>query len=88
MIKNFAIVGSAKRTIHTGDEYSILSKCLQGFGMVETSIEESDGLIFINYRRYMHLVQFFNKIYPLCSDESRLAGGRDCRRKILGDFLA
>ena len=49
MIKNFAIVGSAKPTINSGNEYSILSKYLQRFGMVETSIEDSDGLIFINY---------------------------------------
>jgi hypothetical protein len=51
MIKNFAIVGSAKPTINSGNEFSELSKYLQGFGMVETSIEDSDGLIFINYNR-------------------------------------
>lgn len=51
MIKSFAIVGSAIPAIDSGAGYSVLSKYLQRCGMIETSIEDCDGLIFMNYSK-------------------------------------
>lgn len=51
MVKSFSIVGSVNQPIGYGSEYYSLSKYLQDFGMDETSIENCEGSIFINYDR-------------------------------------
>ena len=50
MFKNFAITGSTRNSDAYG-QYPELSNCLQDLGMVESSIEDCEGLIFINYNK-------------------------------------
>ena len=49
MINKFAITGSADVTVDPNTGYSEISKYLQLFGMTETTIENCDSLIFVNY---------------------------------------
>ena len=50
MIKKFAITGSAKN-FDSKSQYPQISNFLQNLGMIETSIEECEGLIFLNYNQ-------------------------------------
>ena len=50
MIKKFAISGSAK-DFDSQVECPEISKFLKALGMVESSIEECEGLIFLNYNK-------------------------------------
>ena len=50
MLKKFAITGSAKNPNLQG-QYPELSNCLQSLGMIESSIKDCEGLIFINYNK-------------------------------------
>jgi len=49
MMKKFAITGSAKIIVDPKTGYSEVSTCLQQLGMIETSIEDCESLIFVNY---------------------------------------
>ena len=51
MIKKFAITGSADVAVDPNTGYSEISKYLQLFGMTETTIENCDSLIFVNYNK-------------------------------------
>jgi hypothetical protein len=50
MLKKFAITGSAKNPNLQG-QYPELSNCLRSLGMIESSIKDCEGLIFINYNK-------------------------------------
>ena len=50
MITRFAISGSAKN-FDSRVECPEISKFLKALGMVETSIEDCEGLIFLNYNK-------------------------------------
>jgi hypothetical protein len=59
-MKKFAITSSAEIALDSNTGYSGVSTYLQLLGMIETSIEDCEGLIFINYnkqsyKKYKHL---------------------------------
>jgi len=51
MISKYAIVGSAKETINSQSQYSEIKMALNKLGMNETTLENSDCLIFMNYNK-------------------------------------
>ena len=60
MINKYAVVGSAKEKTNSKLQYSEIKKALNELGMIETTIENCDCLIFINYNNqynpfYQHL---------------------------------
>jgi hypothetical protein len=66
MIKKFAVTGSAKN-FDSKSQYPHISNFLQNLGMIETSIEECEGLIFLNYnhksyRQYKKLGKDLNNL--------------------------
>jgi hypothetical protein len=67
MIKKFAITGSAEIPINPVTGYSDISTNLQQMGLVETSIQNCDSLIFLNYNRksYKEYIKLGKKIEKL-----------------------
>ena len=66
MIKKFAVTGSAKN-FDSKLQYPEISNFLKNLGMIETSIEECEGLIFFNYnknsyRQYRELGKDLNNL--------------------------
>jgi hypothetical protein len=51
MINKYAVVGSAKEATNSKLQYSEIKKALNELGMIETTIENCDCLIFINYNK-------------------------------------
>jgi hypothetical protein len=51
MINRYAVVGSAKEVTNSKLQYSEIKKALNELGMIETTIENCDGLVFINYSK-------------------------------------
>ena len=49
MGNKYAVTGSAKPLIDSEMQYSELKKAINKIGMLETSLENCDYLIFINY---------------------------------------
>ena len=76
MINKYAVVGSAKETINSQSQYSEIKMALNKLGMNETTLENSDCLIFMNYnkkwyKKYKKLLQnkllldLHNQIFPI-----------------------